>query len=1029
MFKSVLGSVSVALLSMALVACGGAGNIGDGANNGGNNGGGTPVTSVFRLGTLNGSTFTPNAIQIGSANIGVGGSTSLKVDLVDTANGNALVTSSVSVAFSSPCASANTASITSPVVTNTGSATATYQAKGCSGTDTITATTNAPDGSALQATGNIVVQAAPLSAIQFTSSTPNAIRIRGTGSPETSVVVFKLTNTAGGPAAGVPVNFSLDTTVGGITLTPATATSDDNGQVQTTVRSGTVQTSVRVTATVVTPAGIPPAQSDSLVVSTALADQDSFSLSVGCFNIEGGDIDGTQTSVTLRAADRFNNPVPDGTAIAFRTEGGSISPQCSTTGGGCTVQFTSQNPRVSDHRVTLLATAIGEESFTDVNGDGRYDSGESFADLGEAFIDANESGSRDAGEVFVDFNSNGAFNGPSGSFTGVLCDSGCDSATSLNVRAQSTIIMSGSTAQITTSPTDIDLNNGGVQVFVAVGDNGTPTQPMAGGTIVSAATNVGSIVGSASFTQPCTTEPGPFGYSFFVAAPAAGSPAASGVFTVTVKSPSGTTTTKSVPVHFTGTTTTTPPPVGTLGSIRFDSASPTTIGIQGTGIDDTSTVQFTVLSDTGVRIANQQVAFELSTTVGGISFTPVNNGISDSNGIVSAVVKSGTAHTSVRLKATASSGAKSVSALSSVLTITTGLPDQNSVSLSLSNLNPEGFNLDGTEVMATIRAADRFNNPVPDGTSFAFTTSGGSIDGDCVTVTGSCSVIWRSQNPRPRNGTVGGLNNGVKTGRAAILAYAIGEESFSDLNGDGRFDDGEPFESLAEPWRDDNLNGAYDSFFEEFQDFNGDGRRTDPNTSGAPGFEATKKFTGTLCDGPNNCDTAKSLYVSDTIVLVMSGSAPLLDLCNSAANPATDVSIEGGSFSNTTCAQDAAGNVTAAGTPTVVIDTQDTGNGGGQTATFSIVIRDQNDQPMPSGTVISLVNDGGDITITPTGSFVVPQTTDDSAIGNTFTWSLTDEAFVSGDQFGALTLTVTVPSGRSTAYQLKLILNDTTPAP
>ncbi len=1000
MFKSASRSVSAALLSFALAACGSGGNIGTDTGTPNPGGGGTTVTPVFRMGTLSGSTFTPNAIQVANANLGVGGSTSLKVDVVDTANGNALVTSTRSVTFASPCSAANTALITSPVVTSGGSATSTYQARGCSGIDTITATATAPDGSALQATGSVTVQSAPLSAIQFRSTTPNAIRIRGTGAPETSVVVFSLTNNAGGPAPNVPVNFSLDTTVGGITLTPATATSDANGLVQTTVRSGTVQTSVRVTASVVTPAGISPAQSDSLVISTALADQDSFSLSVGCFNIEGGDIDGTQTSVTLRAADRFNNPVPDGTAIAFRSEGGSIAPQCSTTGGACSVQFTSQNPRVSDHRVTLLATAIGEESFTDINGDGRYDSGESFTDLGEAFIDSNESGARDGGEVFVDFNSSGTFNAPSGNFTGVLCDSGCDTATSLNVRAQSTIIMSGSTAVISTSPTDIDLSGGGVQVLVNVGDNAN--QPMAGGTTISAATSVGTVVGSNSFTQPCTTEPGAFSYGFFLMPPTGTTPA-SGVFTVTVRSPSGTTTVASVPVRFSGTPPTTPPPAGNLGSIKFISADPTTIGLQGSGLDDTSTVQFQVVSDTGVPIQNQQVSFVLSTTVGGITFTPGNNGITDSSGLVTAIVKSGTVHTSVRLTATATNGSKTVSAPSSTLTITTGLPDQNSVSLSLSNPNPEGFMLDGTEVTATIRAADRFNNPVPDGTAFAFTTSGGAIGGDCVTVTGACSVIWRSQNPR--------------TPRVAILAYAIGEESFTDLNGDGRYDDGEPFGSLAEPFRDDDLDGVYDAASEEFQDFNGDGLRTDPNTVGASGFESTKKFTGTLCDGPNNCDTAKNLYVSDTVVLTMSGSASVIDLCP----PTTDVSIEGGSFTNPTC------TTPSNGSPTVTIDTQDTGNGGGQTANLRIVVRDANDQPMPSGTTISLTNEGGDITITPSASYMVPQTIDASPEGNTFTWSLTDEVFVSGDQFGALTLTVTVPSGRSTIYQIRLVLNDVTP--
>ncbi|HSW12635.1 MAG TPA: hypothetical protein VLI06_07315, partial [Solimonas sp.] len=250
-----------------------------------------------RLGVLNGATFTAGAIEVGVAPPALlppGGSSGLRVNIVDTANGNALVTDSVSITFSSPCTASGLASIDSPVTTTTGSATATYRALGCSGDDLITATASV-DGAELVATGTIAVQSAPVSSIQFVSAVPTSIRLRGAGAPETSVVRFQVLNTAGGPVKDVDVTFSLDTTVGGISLTPVTGKTDSNGIVQTTVRSGTVATSVRVSATTGL-TGIPPAQSDSLVVSTGLADQNSFSLSVGCFNIEGDTLDGETTN-------------------------------------------------------------------------------------------------------------------------------------------------------------------------------------------------------------------------------------------------------------------------------------------------------------------------------------------------------------------------------------------------------------------------------------------------------------------------------------------------------------------------------------------------------------------------------------------------------------------------------------------------------------------------------------------------------------------------------------------------------------
>lgn len=995
MLKQTRILVSAVITSLALAACGGGGGIGTGGTTGtttGSTTGGTTITPVPRLGVLDDTQFTAGVIEVSvapPAQLSPGGSASLGVDIVDTANGNALVTSTVEVTFSSPCTASGLASIDSPVSTSTGSVTTTYRALGCSGNDQITATATV-GGESLVAVGTISVQAAPTSSIQFLSATPTAIRLRGAGQPETSVVRFQVLNTAGGPVKDVAVSFSLDTTVGGITLSPASGKTDSNGVVQTTVRSGTVATSVRVTAETGLP-GIPPAQSDSLVISTGLADQDSFSLSIGCFNIEGDTIDGVTTPVNIRASDRFNNPVPDGTAVSFQTEGGSVQSQCLTTGGACSVTFTTQNPRTADHRVTLRATAIGEESFTDVNGDGRFDAGESFADLAEAFTDYNENNIRNTNEPFLDFNNNDSFSAGSGNFTGVLCDSGCDTATSLHVRDQQIIIMSGSSAVFGFTPSVVDLSNGAVALRVDVGDDAG--QPMPGGTRIEAKTTLGTIAGDSSFTQACTTLNGPFPYTFVIQPPEGLTEPKSGVFTVKVTSPGGIVSSASVSVSFNPDPAPPPPPPGPLNSITFISAIPTTIGIKGTGLNEVSEVVFEVRNTSGGPLAGQTVTFSANTTVGGIQLDPVS-AVTDSSGRVLTRVRSGTVQTSVRVTATATQGSKTVSTVSSELTITTGLPDQDSVSLSLSRLNVEGFDRDGELVTATIRAADRFNNPVPDGTAFAFRTSAGAIGGTCSTLDGACSVVWRSQNPRRP--------------QAAILAFGIGEESFTDLNGDGRYDDGEPLESLAEPWLDTNLNGVHDAASEEFQDFNDDGRRNDPNDPAGLDFEDPRRFTGTLCDGPSRCDTARSLYVFDTAIVVMSGSRPAID----TIAPSADIVVDGGSF-------------TMEGTvPTIVIPTR---SGTGGTATLRIVVRDANDQPMPKDTVISLANDGGDVTITPTDDYIVPDTTDASEAGNTYTWTIVDEVFVAGDQLGALTLTVTSPSGVVTRFEFRLRLDDVTP--
>lgn len=265
---------------LTLAACGGGSSLGDGGNGsslggsttggsttGGSTTGGSINTPVYRLGVLNGSAFTAGQIEIGQTPLEAGGSSGLRVDLVDTANGNIPVTDAVTVTFSSTCASQGRARIQTPIIASAGSASSTYQALGCSGGDTVVASATV-DGASLSATGALHVLPAPVAAIQFASVATSSIRIKGTGSPQTSAVRFTVTNTAGGPAEGQKVRFSLDTTAGGISLSPATGTTDSSGTVQTTVSAGTVHTSVRVTATLVDDsgaplAGIPPAQSDS----------------------------------------------------------------------------------------------------------------------------------------------------------------------------------------------------------------------------------------------------------------------------------------------------------------------------------------------------------------------------------------------------------------------------------------------------------------------------------------------------------------------------------------------------------------------------------------------------------------------------------------------------------------------------------------------------------------------------------------------------------------------------------------------
>jgi hypothetical protein len=429
-----------------------------------------------------GTPFVEGLAEISLPQISAGGTSVVSISVIDD-QGN-LFTEPVDVNFSSACVTQSLATMSSPITTANGIATSTYLAKGCTGDDPINVTANA-GGINLSASTSINVFAADIGSIEFVSATPENIGITGAGivsGSENSTVIFKVKDTDGNPYNNRIVNFALNTDVGGISLSQEQATTNAQGIVQTVVNSGTVPTTVRVIASTEALDGTMVfTQSSILVVSTGLPDQDSFSLSRGLANPEAWKVDGVEVPVTVRMADAFNNPVPDGTAVYFTTEGGSIDASCLTDNGRCSVNWRSQNPRPTGQtltqsfcsrtddlnatifcaraplanrknylgqknggRATILATAIGEESFPDKNGNGRFDESEYTLfqggdvgnrpyDLKEAFVDHNEDGfynpeetnaGSEAGgdlEEFADFNSNGTFDLQDGTYNGVLC--------------------------------------------------------------------------------------------------------------------------------------------------------------------------------------------------------------------------------------------------------------------------------------------------------------------------------------------------------------------------------------------------------------------------------------------------------------------------------------------------------------------------------------------------------------------------------------------------------------------------------
>jgi len=452
------------------------------------------VTSMPVGITVNGAIVTLGTITLGMPSISAYGTSSVSVPVLV---GGLPATVPISVTFTSSCVANGKATLTTPVTTILGTATSTYKDNNCaSGTDVITASVT---GASVSSTITVAIPAT--NNMQFVSATPAIIGTSTTGSatlPKSSLVKFKVVDSSNNGKAGVLVDFSLFpiSVPGGITLSPTSATSDANGEVTTSLTSGTVPTPVWVVAKVhSTPAIL--SQSNTLTITTGLPTQNFFSLS-NFHNIEGWNYDGVPSTITIIASDRLGNPVPDGTAINFISEGAQINPaSCTTTSGTCTVTFRSSEYRPTNGRVTIVAYAVGEKSFVDANGNNSWDPGETFYDLGDLYIDANENGTWDTGETFfAPYTSGGSvacLTQPGGTALPASYgnapskDNTCSGVWGINyVRLSAVIILSGSYAQI--APTTVAMASSCRRTFyLSLTD--INNNPMPAGTTVSTDNN------------------------------------------------------------------------------------------------------------------------------------------------------------------------------------------------------------------------------------------------------------------------------------------------------------------------------------------------------------------------------------------------------------------------------------------------------------------------------------------------------------------------------------------------------------
>lgn len=464
------------------------------------------------------------------------------VQIEGRVNGALAGSSVVTVNFSAGCGSfvPPSASTDSSGVVRT-----TYQsAVTCSGPITLTAQT----AGASSVTSVVTVTAAQPSNVIFKSATvPLMVTSVASGGLKQSTLTYQVLNNSGTGMSGVSVDFSLDSatisggvqfSVGGTATTAKQVVSTDgNGNASVTVTAGSLPTPVVVTGALSANTAI-QAKSTGIAVTSGRATQNAASLSATKLSIEGWNVDGAQTTVTMRVADRQGNPVPVGTIVNFVASHGLVQGTCTLDAASqCSATYTSQGLRPSNGRAAILAYLDGEESFTDMNGDNIWQSGEPFSDIGMLYRDDNESGVYDAAsEQTYPGGATGSTACASADASAPWVANTCDGTWSSSVRVRRQIIVALATSEASVASTSARTASGFTVRVTDLNGNAMPT-----GTTVAAAVKTNGATCTVSSVSPNIVRNSPNGGSHRIGLDAAADCGTVRV-EVTVTSPGGVST-------------------------------------------------------------------------------------------------------------------------------------------------------------------------------------------------------------------------------------------------------------------------------------------------------------------------------------------------------------------------------------------------------------------------------------------------------------------------------------------------------
>jgi len=628
------------------------------------------------------------------------------------------------------------------------------------GPATVTATAEV-DGGRVSASVEVVLTSAEPASVILRGE-PIVVRVNGGQSSLRAVV----TDSRGNPVRGAFVGFTLSGARGGARIEPATAVTDENGVATASFIAGAVPSQRPEDVEVVAFVQGTEIVSEPLFLTVAGAPAE---LTLGYTPPPVSNGDGTfSLKVAALVSDVNGNPAPDGTLVYFGADGavGVIESPVATSGGKATTLFTypvseagkrveirAQSGGISESiEITIpgFSGTVADVTLT-VKPDVLLGNGEESAEV-EALV--TDTDGNPVGDVLVTFEAEGGRIAPS-AVTGPQFlnkyygtpnpDWGVARVTLVSEpvredrrirvvaraggKESAPVVVTFKGIELSVRP-DRSIVRAGEEVVLRTTLKESATHTPISGALLRFGTSLGTLPGTA------TTD-------------------ASGV-AVNVLKTGEETGRAEVMVWYGALAETTyvdviPAKGLAPASISFISADPPEVGVRGSGDNEFSVLTFEVRDEEGNPVADGTlVLFSLE---GGLDAT-VTDSARTLDGKVRAVLRSGTKAGTVRVIARVAERPE-VSSGAIPVSVHGGPPDKDHFSLAVEKLNIAGRVYSGLTDRITAYVFDRYSNPVPEGTSVYFSTTGGGIEGSARTdARGQASVDLISAEPYPEGGLV-----------------------------------------------------------------------------------------------------------------------------------------------------------------------------------------------------------------------------------------------------------------------------------